>query len=110
MTDVGYQQIRTALGKYDDAEKPIVFCIQDLLEKVKELEAENETLKAVSRLWIPVSDRLPEFPTEVFVKYEGENDHGADFIDSAGKWYMGDANGFKRVITHWMPIPQQVQR
>lgn len=75
----------------------------------KELEAQlfqaNERIKALENPWVSVDERLPEFPVEVFVKYEGEKDHGADFIDSQGKWYMGDANGFLRTITHWMLIP-----
>ena len=74
-------------------------------------------VEALKSPWISCDGSLPEKYAQVFVAYDDGHNFGHDFVDSAGKWYMGDAEGFKDLhfgdgyagkgkITHWQPISE----
>jgi len=70
---------------------------EDLEAKVKELESP----------WIDPKDRLPTAYTGVVVELDdGHANHIIDFIDSNGKWYISDAEGYDFNVTRWMYAPK----
>lgn len=67
------------------------------------LEAEVAALKE-ERRWIPVSERLPEKHTPVWVTTTWGEQHSGFLID--GVW-TGLFRDFREgEITHWMPLPE----
>jgi len=71
-------------------------CIDALQTKIEELEKASQ--------WIPVSERLPENNTRVFVVNKFGQRDIADVYDGAFEncWELDDAD---ETITHWMPLP-----
>lgn len=73
--------------------------------KIKDLEAENERLKAQVPKWVSVNDRLPEDLDKVLVYDEGSI-YVAEFNNfHDGKMWV--SNWFSSSVeeTHWMPLP-----
>ena len=71
--------------------------------RITELEAQLEAAKK-SNPWIPVSERLPENNTRVFVVNKFGQRDMADVYEGAFEncWDIDDAD---ETITHWMPLP-----
>ena len=90
--------------------------LQAEVDRIKELEAENEKMKEANR-WIPVAERLPDDGVPVLVTYLGYYDN-KPYSDGVAKWkienngYNGgwewelDGDEVKVQITHWRPLPE----
>ena len=77
--------------------------ISDLLEKVEQLATELEY--SLERVWIPVTERLPEICEEVLAT--DKTDIFCAWIDSNGEWASASFDYDKNFpVTHWMPLPK----
>lgn len=70
--------------------------------RVSEVRESLKTMPSAQpeQRWIPVGERLPTKPYECVLCYYGKNDHGLNFIDEDGEWYIDG-------VVSWMPIPEQ---
>ena len=82
----------------------------DLRKRIAELEAENDQLTARWRQerqddkWIPVSERLPEKYTPVWVTTTWGEQHSGNLTDDC---WTGLFRDFREgEVTHWMPLPE----
>jgi hypothetical protein len=70
---------------------------------IRVLQEEVERLRA-ERLWIPVSDRLPEDGQSVVVFWSKYRQVGEAVFGKDEGWFSTDRGGCYEV-SHWMPLP-----
>ena len=81
----------------DEPAASLVDYIGEAVEVIQSLKAQIEELKAASK-WIPVSERLPEEPNQVYVWYSYSNG-----CTGTASLFQGEFNDHK-YVTHWKPI------
>lgn len=94
----------------------------EILETVvspKELLCDGEVLVSTARVadhliangvtvqkWIPVTERLPEQGDVVLIYTKHEDIQVFQWDDNYGGWVGDRYNYSKRMVTHWMPLPE----
>jgi Protein of unknown function (DUF551) len=81
----------------------------DLENEVEEIseDAWNAATEAAKPRWIPVTERLPDNDSEVFILFTDSIGESRPFIDE----FKTDKKWFRmRHVTHWMAIPEHMPK
>jgi hypothetical protein len=83
--------------------------LQGVLAKIKRRLAETASATDDKGAWVAVSERLPDFRTEVHIWYSTNFEPFTSWLREDGEWMDDfnseeDATFNKKYVTHWRPL------
>ena len=80
--------------------------IQQLEERVVDLNKTSKQLEAAQPKWISVEERLPEPDKNVLTLKNRKCVRIGYYSEDCEEWVINDMVAYDEDITHWMPLPK----